>query len=175
MGSDISMLHRLKIPTTKRSQSVQYPPRRPHSPLIKKHPRIHHIIVDDESEIPSRQPNDKDDFIAQVSRRLEAFSNDTTHSESTSDVKTNSLSPERVRKVSNISEHSGIDSGCDPLDSTELEIEGTIETHQPTGTTEIADTDCTGLGTENYVQQKIKLFETLSGHAPTETTGHKKS
>ena len=172
VGSDISMLNRFKIPMTKRSQSVQYPSGRPHSPLIKQHSRIH-IVIDDESEIPSRQPSDRDDFIAQVSRRLEAYSNDTAHSESTSDVKTSSLEP--VRKVSNISEHSGIDSGCDPLDSTELEIEGTSETHQPARTAGIADTDCTDLGTGNYVQQKIKLFEKLSSHVPTETTRHNKS
>ena len=193
MGSDLSHLHHIRTDKFQR-HSVDYPSRRSQSPRLGRHCTIDEVneaSIDLSKSLPIgrlslshfRKSSDlsvsSDLFVqrsveslscselAQKSSSSTLGSYDTAHSKSSSDVKTSSLSPEPVRKISNISEHSGIDSGCDPLDPTELEFEGTSETHQSTRKTGLVT--CATSSRRNSVQQKIQHFEKLSGYEPHDT------
>ena len=192
MGSDLSHLHHIRTEKFQR-HSVDYPSRRSQSPRLGRHHTIDEVnesSIDLSKSLPAgrlslshfRKSSDltvaSDLFVqrsaessyselVQKSSSSTLGSFDTTHSKSSSDVKTSSLSPEPVRKVSNISEHSGIDSGCDPLDPTEEESEGTSENFQSTRKTGLVT--CTKSNRRNSVQQKIQHFEKLSGYEPHDT------
>ena len=93
-------------------------------------------------------------------------STSTTHSKSASELKTSSLSPEPVRNGSNVSEHSGVDNGCDPLDPTKLEIKGTSEMRPSTRRSGLVN--CTGM--KNGVQQINEHPENQQTCEPTDTS-----
>lgn len=78
------------------------------------------------------------------------------------DRKPSTLSPEPGRKISNVSEHSFVDSGCEPMDPTEIEQEASSETQRSTRKTGVVN--CTSANRRNSVRQRIQDFEKLSGY-----------